>query len=265
MSVVPAATTPTTLSAPATLSVRPVLRSEWLKIRTVRSQCLTLASVFAATVGFSALMCATFSAEELSEPGFDPVHSSFFGLNFGQIAAVCFGSIAVAGEYRDGGIRVSLAAVPRRGVFWAGKIAVVGLLSLAVGLATSAACFALGQTLLGDDGVGIGAPGALRAVVGCGLYLALITLLAAGLAALLRSAPAVMGILIPFLLMLSFVLGDVSQGGGWVDFLPDRAGQQILLQEPDGPLGPWTGTGVLVLWVAAALWAGGRRLMRRDA
>ncbi|MDQ1010663.1 ABC-2 type transport system permease protein [Streptomyces sp. V4I23] len=223
MSVVPAPTAP---SASATLSVRPVLRSE---------------------------------------PGFDPVHSSFFGLNFGRIAAICFGSIAVAGEYRDGGIRVSLAAVPRRGVFWAGKIAVVGLLSLTVGLATGAACFALGQTLLGDHGVDIGAPGALRAVVGCGLYLALITLFAAGLAALLRSAPAVMGILIPFLLMLSFVLGDVSQGGSWVDFLPDRAGQQILLQEPDGPLGPWTGTGVLVLWVAAALRAGGRRLMRRDA
>ncbi|MFF8843053.1 ABC transporter permease [Streptomyces sp. NPDC015127] len=250
--------------APA-MSVLPVLRSEWLKIRSVRSQCVTLAAVFAATVVFSALMCATFGAEELSERGFDPVRSSFFGIDFGQIAAICFGSLAVAGEYRGGGIRVSLAAVPRRGVFWAGKITVVGLLSLAVGLATSAACFALGQTFLGDHGVGIGAPGALRAVVGCGVYLALIALFAAGLAALLRSAPAVMGILIPFLLMLSFVLGDVSQGGGWVDFLPDRAGQQILLQEPDGPLGPWTGTGVLLLWVAAALWAGGRRLMRRDA
>ncbi|MER6618495.1 ABC transporter permease [Streptomyces xantholiticus] len=189
---------------------------------------------------------------------------SFFGLNFGQIAAICFGSIAVAGEYRGGAVRVSLAAVPRRGVFYGAKLAVVGLLALAVGLVTSTTCFFLGRIALGDRGVGIGAPGALRAAVGCGLYLALITLFAAGLAAALRSAPAVMGILIPFLLMLSFVLGDVSQGGGWVDFLPDRAGQQILLQHPDGPLNPWTGTGVLVLWVAA-LWVGGRRLSRRDA
>ncbi|WP_413470975.1 ABC transporter permease [Streptomyces peucetius] len=246
-------------------SIVPVLHSEWLKIRSVRSQCVTLAAVFAATVGFSVLMCATLGAEEGAEAGFDPVRASFFGLNFGQIAAICFGAIAVAGEYRAGAIRVSLAAVPRRGVFYAAKLAVIGLLTLAVGLVTSTTCFVLGQAALGDRGVGIGAPGALRSVVGCGLYLALITLFAAGLAAVLRSAPAVMGILIPFLLMLSFVLGDVSEGGGWVDFLPDRAGQQILLQHPDGPLNPWTGTGVLVLWVGAALWAGNRRLSRRDA
>ncbi|ATW48615.1 ABC transporter permease [Streptomyces peucetius] len=224
-----------------------------------------LDAVFLATAAFSVLMCATLGAEEAAEAGFDPVRSSFFGFNFGQIAAICFGSIAVAGEYRGGAVRVSLAAVPRRGVFYGAKLAVVGLLALAVGLVTSTTCFFLGQIALGDRGVGTGAPGALRAVVGCGLYLALITLFAAGLAAALRSAPAVMGILIPFLLMLSFVLGDVSQGGGWVDFLPDRAGQQILLQHPDGPLNAWTGTGVLVLWVAAALWVGGRRLSRRDA
>jgi ABC-type transport system involved in multi-copper enzyme maturation permease subunit len=246
-------------------SVVPALHSEWLKIRSVRSQCLTLAAVFVATTGFSVLMCATVGAEEVAEGGFDPVRASFFGLNFGQIAAICFGSIAVAGEYRAGAIRVSLAAVPRRRVFFAAKLTVVGLLALVVGLVTSTTCFVLGQAALGDRGVSIGTPGALRAVVGCGLYLALITLFAAGLAAALRSAPAVMGILIPFLLMLSFVLGDVSQGGSWVDFLPDRAGQQILLQHPDGPLNPWTGTGVLVLWVAAALWVGGRRLTRRDA
>jgi ABC-type transport system involved in multi-copper enzyme maturation permease subunit len=246
-------------------SIVPVLHSEWLKIRSVRSQGATLAAVFISTVAFSVLMCATLGAEEAAEAGFDPVRASFFGLNFGQIAAICFGSIAVAGEYRAGAIRVSLAAVPRRGVFYAGKLAVVGVLALGVGLVTSVTCFVLGQAALGDRGVSIGAPGALRAVVGCGHYLALITLFAAGLAAALRSAPAVMGILIPFLLMLSFVLGDVSEGGGWVDFLPDRAGQQILLQHPDGPLNPWTGTVVLGLWVAAALWVGGRRLMRRDA
>ncbi|MEV4680182.1 ABC transporter permease [Streptomyces kurssanovii] len=246
-------------------SFAPVLHSEWLKIRSVRSQCLALAAVLVSTTAFSVLMCATLKAEDTSEAGFDPVRASFFGLNFGQIAAICFGSLAVAGEYRNGAVLVSLTAVPRRGLFYTAKLTVVGLLALAVGLLTSATCFVLGQAALGDRGVGIGEPGALRSVVGCGVYLALITLFAAGLAAVLRSAPAVMGILIPFLLMLSFVLGDVSEGGGWVDFLPDRAGQQILLQNPDGPLNPWTGTGVLVLWVAAALWVGGRRLTRRDA
>ncbi|MBM9621485.1 ABC transporter permease subunit [Streptomyces zhihengii] len=245
--------------------VVPVLHSEWIKIRSVRGQCVALAAIVVSTVAFSVLMCATLGPEDTAEAGFDPVRASFFGLNFGQIAAICFGATAVAGEYRGGAVRVSLTAVPRRGLFYAGKLAVVGLLALAAGLLTGAVCFFAGQAALGDHGVGIGEPGALRAVVGCGLYLALITLFAAGLSALLRSAPAVMGILIPFLLMLSFVLGDVSESKGWIDFLPDRAGQQILLQDPSGPLGPWTGIGVLALWVGAVAWAGFHRLSRRDA
>ncbi|MEU3045320.1 MULTISPECIES: ABC transporter permease [unclassified Streptomyces] len=246
-------------------SLAAVLHAELLKVVTVRSQCLALAAMFAATTGFSVLLCATLGPGTTRAPEFDPVRASFLGLGFGQIAAICFGALAVAGEYGGGAIRVSLAAVPRRRLFYTGKLAVVGLLALATGLATAAVCLAAGQAALGSAGVDLLARGALRAVLGCGLYLALVALLSGGLAALLRSAPATMGLLIPLLLLLSFVLGDVAEGGGWIDFLPDRAGQQILLRRPQGPLGPWTGMGVLVLWTAAAVWAGGRRLERADA
>ncbi|MER7662439.1 MULTISPECIES: hypothetical protein [unclassified Streptomyces] len=145
------------------------------------------------------------------------------------------------------------------------KLAVVGALSLVVGLLASLTCFLAGQPFLGDRGLTLIDPGALRGVIGCGIFLSLITLFSAGLAAVLRSAPAVMGLLIPFLLMLSFVIGDLSEEGGAVEFLPDRAGRQILLQDATGTLGPWSGLGVLALWVGAALWAGGRSLARRDA
>ncbi|MEU9012940.1 ABC transporter permease subunit [Streptomyces sp. NPDC048479] len=248
-----------------TVSITPVVHSEWLKIRSVRSLGATLGSVFLATVAFSLLMCATLGTEETGKTDFDPLRSSFFGLNFGQVAAICFGALAVSGEYKNGAVRISLAAVPRRGAFYAAKLAVIGGLALLVGLATSLTCFLAGQAFLGDRGVSLVAPGALRVVVGCGIYLALVTLFSAGLAAVLRSRPAVMGILIPFLLMLSFVLGDISEDGGIVEFLPDRAGRQVLLQESTGTLGPWSGLGVLGLWVAAALWAGWQSLHRRDA
>ncbi|NUL06362.1 ABC transporter permease subunit [Streptomyces lunaelactis] len=258
-------TSSSTSSFTSTSSFAPVVHSEWLKIRSVRSLGATLASVFLATVGFSLLLSATLSTEETAKPDFDPLLSSFFGIDFGQIAAICFGALAVAGEYKSGAIRISLAVVPRRGVLYTAKLAVIGGLALLVGLATSLTCFLAGQAFLGDRGVGIGDPGALRAVVGCGIYLALITLFSAGLAAVLRSGPAVMGILIPFLLMVSFVIGDVSQDDSVVEFLPDRAGRQALLQESTGVLGPWTGLGVLGIWVAAALWAGWQSLHRRDA
>ncbi|MFD3441983.1 ABC transporter permease [Streptomyces sp. NPDC058685] len=247
------------------MNLKPVLHAEWLKIRSVRSLCATLAAVFVATVAFSVLACATLDPQESARPDFDPLRTSFFGLDFGQIAAISFGALAVAGEYRSGAIRLSLTAMPRRGLFWLSKLAVVGALSLGVGLLTSLTCFLAGQSFLGDRGLTLTDPGTLRGVVGCGIFLCLITLFSAGLAAVLRSAPAVMGLLIPFLLMLSFVIGDLSEDGGAVEFLPDRAGRQILLQDATGTLGPWSGLGVLALWVGAALWAGGRSLARRDA
>ncbi len=62
---------------------------------------------------------------------------------------------------------------------------------------------------------------------------------------------------------MSFVIGGVSEGAA--AWLPDRAGQQILFQEPPGALGAWTGLGVSALWAGAALLAGWWSLRRRDA
>ncbi|MEO3973986.1 ABC transporter permease [Streptomyces sp. CAU 1734] len=260
-------------SAPATTAARPsfpavfgsALRSEWRKIVSVPSQCVALVAVLAAGVGFSLLMSGTFTARDMAEPGFDPVRSAFYGLNFAQIGALCFGAVAVAGEYRNHAIRVSLAAVPRRGVLYGAKITVIGGVLLAVGLLTAIVCHVTGQTLMGTGGVALTDPVALRAVLGFTVHLALMGLFAAGVGMVLRSAPGTIGILVPVLFMLSFVFGDLDEGAGPADFLPDRAGQQMLLQEPTGPLGPWSGLGVLVLWAAAVLWAGWWALRRRDA
>jgi ABC-2 type transport system permease protein len=88
-------------------------------------------------------------------------------------------------------------------------------------------------------------------------------LFAAGLAAVLRSGVATLSVLIPFLLIVSFVVGDLS--GSVADFLPDRAGQVSLHSGWDGALGPWSGLAVTALWSAAALLAGAWSLRRRDA
>ncbi|MFF3554140.1 ABC transporter permease [Streptomyces tsukubensis] len=252
-------------AGPASTSVfAAALRSEWLKITTVRSLCAALALVFLATVGFTVLANATMTEEVRTGDDFDPLYASFAGLAMGQIAAICFGAMAVAAEYRTGGIGMSLAAVPRRRVFYTAKLTVIGVSALLVGLATSAVCFFTAQSLLGAEGVGVLSPGALRAIVGGGLYLALTTVFAAALTVLLRSGPLVMGVLIPFLIMVSFVFGGPGETG-FLEFLPDHAGQQILLQDPSGTLGPWGGLGVHLLWVAAAVRAGLAGLLRRDA
>ncbi|WP_338899514.1 ATP-binding cassette domain-containing protein [Streptomyces sp. TG1A-60] len=121
---------------------------------------------------------------------------------------------------------------------------------------------ALTDAALGDRASGLSAAEALRGVVGCGVYLTLMALLAAGLTALLRSGVATLGILVPFLLIVSFVVGGVS--GGVADFLPDKAGQVILHETSDGALGAWSGLAVTAVWAALALAAGAWGVRRRD-
>lgn len=248
------------------MSFPAALHSEWIKIRSLRSLSGTLLAVLVATAGFSLLVTGLLGRPEPGSTDFDPVLFSYYGLNFGQLAAITFGAMAMAGEYKNGGIRVALTAIPHRGRFYAAKLAAVGGLTLAVGLLTSLICFFAGQALMDEGfGIGIADPGAARAVIGCALYLALAALLAAGLSAVLRSVTGTMSLLVPLFLMLSFVIGDVSRGNSAADFLPDRAGQQILLQDPSGALGPWTGMAVMTGWAALAVAAGWISLRRRDA
>ncbi|MFI6862138.1 ABC transporter permease [Streptomyces sp. NPDC050421] len=245
------------------MSTIAVLRSEWIKIRSVRSVVGSLTAVFVATMAVTVLSFATVGQAEADNTDADLVFGAFYALNFGQIAAISFGATAISSEYVNGALRMSLAAVPRRNLFYTVKMALIGATALAIGLVTSFSSFLVGQLFMGEYAVGLGEPGALRAAVGSGIYLALMTLLAAGLTFLFRSAVAVLSLLIPFILIVSLVVGDVA--GGAADYLPDRAGQLVLHQHPEGGIGPWTGLAVTAAWAGASLLAGWWELRRRDA
>ncbi|MEV5444812.1 ABC transporter permease [Streptomyces sp. NPDC052644] len=257
-------------------SVPAVVRSEWTKIRTVASTVWTLASAFVVTVaagaGLSALMRARY--EELpafERATFDPTVISFSGMLLGQLAMVVFGVLVVGTEYSSGMIRTSLAAVPQRAVFLYSKIAVAGLLALAVGLVTSFLSFFAGQALLGEHSTSIGEENVLRAVIGGGLYMGLMALFSMGVTAMLRSSMLSLGILVPFFFLVSQILAAVPGAREVARYFPDQAGARVMQvvpgamsQEPP-PYGPWGGLGIMLLWVAAALVGGGLVLKRRDA
>ncbi|WP_326792081.1 ABC transporter permease [Streptomyces sp. NBC_00841] len=247
------------------MSTTDVLRSEWIKIRSVRSVFGSLMAVFLVTLAVTLLAFATVGqAEAEAENGdTDLVFGAFYALNFGQIAAISFGATALSSEYLNGALRISLAAVPRRDLFYAAKMTLIGVLALAVGLATSFTAFLVGQLFMGKYAIGLGEPGALRAAFGGGIYLALMALFAAGLTVLLRSAVAVLSLLIPFVLIVSFVVGDIASGVAL--YLPDRAGQLVLHQNPEGSVGPWAGLAVTAGWAGLALLAGWWAMRRRDA
>ncbi|SBT90516.1 ABC-2 family transporter protein [Streptomyces sp. DI166] len=185
-----------------------VLRSEWTKIRSVASTVWTLSLAVVVTVALGVLisLLSRHEYDNLDRDdrlSFDPTFISFAGMSLGQLAMIVFGVLVVSNEYSTGMIRTSLAAVPQRATFLGGKIAVATGLALLVGLVTSFIAFFLGQAMLGEYKAHLGDEGVLRAVIGGGLYMALIALLSMGVAAMLRSPMLSLGILMPFLFLVS--------------------------------------------------------------
>jgi len=251
-----------------------VVRSEWTKIRSVASTVWTLSLAVVVTIALGMLIAALSKNEfdnmsEREQLSFDPTFISFAGMSLGQLAMIVFGVLVVSNEYSTGMIRTSLAAVPQRATFLAGKIAVATGLALAVGLATSFATFFLGQSMLGSHRAEIGDPGVLRAVIGGGFYMTLIAMFSMGVAAMLRSPMLSLGILMPFFFLISNILGNVGATKKIGRYLPDQAGSRIMQVvtplDDDTPYGPWGGLAIMVAWVAAALLGGYLLLQKRDA
>ncbi|MDJ1135178.1 ABC transporter permease [Streptomyces iconiensis] len=250
-----------------------VLKSEWTKVRSVRSTLWTLVASVVVTVGLGAMICTLTQSEfsrmsTRSQLTFDPTYTAFAGMSLGQLAMIAFGVLVVSAEYGTGMIRSSLTAVPQRGTFLLCKVLVAGLLVLVVGMVTSFATFFLGQALLGDHGTNIGEPGVLRAVLGGGLYMTLIMLFSLGFTFVMRSPLLAFAILMPWFFLVANILGSVSATKKFAQYLPDQAGGTVMSVVPDSldrPYGPWGGLLIMVAWTAVALLAGYVVLKKRDA
>ncbi|KJY43731.1 ABC transporter [Streptomyces sp. NRRL B-1568] len=260
------------MAVPVT-AVQQVLQSEWTKIKSVSSTVWTLGIAFVVTVALGALISALTKKNFENLPPkdkitFDPTFTSFAGMGLGQLALIVFGVLVVSNEYSTGMIRTSLAAVPQRGIFLFSKIVMATLFAFAVAMLTSFVSFFLGQAMLGSLKASLGDPGVLRAVIGGGLYMTLITVFSMGVATMLRSPMLALGILMPFFFLISNILGHVPATRKVGRYLPDQAGQkimQVVTYDSEAPYGPWGGFTIMVLWVVAALVGAYVLLKKRDA
>jgi ABC-2 type transport system permease protein len=245
---------------------------EMTKVRTVRSTVWSLILGFLVSVAIALLFGwvlrgAYDDMSPAGKAGFDPVASGYNGLRLGMIALVVFGVMLIGSEFSTGTIRSSLAAVPRRGRFFAAKIITGSAVALAVSVVTTLVTFVAAQTAIGrEHNASITDDGALGATVGAIIYMTLLCTFAMGVATVLRSPALSLGILVPFFFMVSEVLNNLPGVQKVAQFLPDAAGQIMMRGDPPEHtiLNGWTGMGVLALWTITALLAGYASLRQRD-
>jgi len=252
-----------------------VLASEWIKMRTVRSTMWTIGVTVVLGIGLGAVATATTAARWdrmslISRLTFDPTRTSLTGILLAQLAVGILGVLVMSAEYGTGTIRATFSAVPHRTLVLAGKAIVFGAVALVVGEAVSFVAFFLGQSLLGAPAIHttIGAPDVARAVVGAGLYLTVLGLLALGLASIIRHTAGAISAFVGVLLILPLIVTALpsSIGGPIGRYLPANIGVVLVSTRPQsGSFAPWVGFGVLCGYAAAALVIGAILLNRRDA
>jgi ABC-2 type transport system permease protein len=270
---------PAVTDAPSTgVKAARLLRSEWTKLVTVRSTLWSLILLVIITPGLSALFTwanahnwAQADASQRASIVADPTSLILgTGFLFGQLTICVLGVLVMAGEYSTGSIRSSLLAVPKRTPMLAAKCAVFAALVFVFGELVAFPSFFIGAKILHKHApVSLGDSGVLRAVIGGGLYLAVLGLFALAIGALVRhTAGAITGV-IAFVLVLAPLaqLLPGSLGKHVHAYLPSEAGHLIAQahQAKGDLLSPWQGFGVFCLWTAVLLTLAAWLLNRRDA
>ena len=285
---------------PGRAGLRRAMAAEWTKLWSVRSTMWTLVATVVAVVGLCALGTGTVSPSEIIE---DPTRRSLIGIFLGQLIFGVLGVLVMSAEYGTGTIRATLSALPRRPVVLTAKVVVFGAVAVVVSEILTFSAFAVGQAILSSKhavgsaavatqraqqfgvkiphnikaalstgSASLGQEGVLRAVVGAGLYLAVLGLMALGLATIIRHTAGAISAFVGIVLVLPLIVQALpaSISSAVARYLPANIGLVMFSthEVPDrlGPaFSPWTGFAILVLYTAVILGVGCWVLVRRDA
>ncbi|WP_150309110.1 ABC transporter permease subunit [Planctomonas psychrotolerans] len=261
-----------------------ILRSEAIKLFSLRSTIWCLAIIFVVPIGLAFLLAGTVGdtvgiPQDAQQSIW--VQSATLGIGFSQLVVAVLGVLVITGEYSTGMIRSTLVAVPRRIPALLAKALVIGAVTFLVALASILAAAFLPLGLLASSGVqpDLGDPAAWWAFLGGAGYLALLSTLALAIGTIVRNSAGGIAAVLGLLLVLPTVLQILVAitGAEWArnvgTFLPDSAGGRMfayVTEAQAAPAGvlvlePWQGLLVLSAWVTALLLLAALLLKRRDA
>jgi len=252
--------------------------AEWTKLRTDAGNGWLMLGVIALTVAVSAAVAMT-SRCDTTGCGGDPTRLSLTGVMVGQVVVAIVAVLMFGNEYGTGMMHTTLTAIPRRLTVLCSKSAVLTAVTLVAGTVSVLGSLLIGRLVQpgrgftrahGFPALSLAHGPTLRAAGGSVLYLVLIGLLSLGIALVVRNSATAVGIVLALLFVFPIITQAVADPD-WHRHLqqisPMTAGLTIQTTAAVGnpPIGPWQGLGVLALWAAAALAAGGWLLRWRDA
>ncbi|MEV0200198.1 alpha/beta hydrolase [Nonomuraea sp. NPDC050691] len=253
--------------------MRDVIASEWLKLRSLRSNLYLLACSVAAVLasgGVAFLIGRGFDDQPLEQRMGFPGNGDGVG-NGIAVAYFVFGALgalAITSEYGTGMIQTSLVAVPRRQRLLLAKVPGLAAVSLVAGQVLAFGMHLAAMAVLGEragqllrDGQTLGTPlsepGVPASVVAAGLSMAAVALVGLGVGAAVRSTPGALVVLVVVVVALPTVAKTLpsplrAQAGSFmIENLPPQ-----IAGAGGGLLPPAVAAGVLVAYVLAALTAG---------
>lgn len=249
-----------------------ILRSEWVKVFSLRSTWWILLIAVVANVGMCAAIAGTALYNEHQivanpdaaglPPGLRPddlqpgdLGMLTFSMTqacgiFGQLIFVILSILIITNEYSSGMIRSTFTIVPRRGRVLIAKILVVVVLCLIVFSISLAAGWPLGHMILQNSAgmdLSLTSPTSLRIFGGFMINMVLVSVFCFGLGATIRSTPGSIGAAVGIILVLPIAIGALTgtisanpaEPTGWKKwlsdisaFLPTNAGNQVVQVHP---------------------------------
>jgi len=246
------------------------LRSELIKLLSVRGTWWSVAIVAVLTIGVAVLFAAN-----LPTGMGNPIMVIVSPVQFTMLLAGILGVISVTGEYSTGMIRSTLTANPVRGGVLAAKAAVLGAFLFVISLVIFLVATVIVMPILASNGTpfDLADPSAtILPILAASASMALFALLGVGIGFLLRSGAGAIAVtvgiifVLPVILtLLSAFLPDLTWLIDAADYLPASVAPAAILPDENQPISAPVAWLTLGAWAAAALAAGWAVLRTRDA
>lgn len=204
------------------------LRSEWIKLRTVRMNLV----LFIIAVAFPVVVCVLVaSLGDITDlnvsdvAGLVTASSVVTALLLGVV-----GAVSISAEFAYGTIRPTFAATPRRMRVLAAKAIVVALFSAVAEAMVVVLCYFLASTIATSRGASLSLsdqPVARAGLIGIVIFAVIVGLLGLGLGMVIRNTPAAVAILILWPLVVENLIFAILSAAGVNNprkFLPYTSG-----------------------------------------